>query len=554
MDATGHFIVDLTVGLVAAAAGGYLARLARLTPVLGYLVAGVAIGPFTPGITADAGSLNGLGELGLILLVFSLGLGFAPSELRRVGVAPLVANVAVMGAIGVASYFIAHLFGVRDAFTAALVVPLSSTAVGVALLDTFGLRARFAGQLTVALLVAQDLFAVALLVLASTPADKLTPMGLLWPLVSGIVFVAVAIVLGATVLQRAVKSVVNRAPSELLIPTFTALALVAGWLGHKAGLSYEFGAFVAGAVISEAAGSRTAQAVVGPFRELFVMLFFVALGMALDVHAVMAAWPTILALGAILVAVRLGVWSFAMRLLKFGWGTAVAVAIALLPLGEFNMVLANAAQASGRINGSEFAGLIGATFLSILVASVGAPAWRRPMAALERAAAVPERAVDHEGSEADVVLIGYGRTGRSIASMLREAHLSIAVIERDEALLARAEADGLVAIVGDGTDPLTVDAMISAKTVLVISTVPDSAANAVLAQRMKHRSMRSLVRAERQEDVAALLAAGAVEAIVPESEGALGLGETALRELGVDGAVISGYVVRERSRLREGAR
>ena len=79
MDASGHFLVDLTVGIVAAAAGGYLARLARLTPVLGYLAAGIAIGPFTPGITADPGSLSNLGELGLILLVFSLGLGFAPS-------------------------------------------------------------------------------------------------------------------------------------------------------------------------------------------------------------------------------------------------------------------------------------------------------------------------------------------------------------------------------------------------------------------------------------------------------------------------------------------
>jgi len=228
MDATGHFLVDLTAGVVAAAVGGYLARSARLTPVIGYLVAGVVIGPFTPGITADVGSLSGLGELGLILLVFSLGLGFAPSELRRVGVAPIVANVAAMTVIGIVSYFVAHLFGVRDAITAALVVPLSSTAIGVALLDVLGIRTRFAGQLAVALLIAQDLFAVALLVLASTPPDRLTPAGLLMPLVSSIVFVTVAIVLGATVLHRLVASAVRRATPEQSIPTFTAIALVAG--------------------------------------------------------------------------------------------------------------------------------------------------------------------------------------------------------------------------------------------------------------------------------------------------------------------------------------
>ncbi len=553
MDASGRFLVDLTAGVVGAGAGGYLARLARLTPVLGYLVAGIAIGPFTPGFTADVGSLNGLGELGLILLVFSLGLGFAPSELRRVGLAPILANVGAMAAIGVASYYVAQLFDVRDAFTAALVVPLSSTAIGVALLDVLGLRARFSGQLTVALLIAQDLFAVALLVVAGTPADRLTPLGLLWPLVGSILFVGIAIVLGATVLHRLVKTAVSRAPSELLIPTFTALALVAGWLGHTAGLSYEFGAFVAGAVISEAAGSRTAQAVIGPFRELFVMLFFVALGMALDVRAVLGAWPAVLALGAILIGVRFVVWTGTMRLLKFGWGAAVALGIALVPLGEFNMVLANAAQSAGRIDAREFSGIIGATFLSILVASIAAPLWRRP---LDRSTRAPETVprIERGGVDADVLLIGYGRTGRSIAAMLREAHLEIAVIERDEALHARAQSDGLAAIVGEGTDPLTVDAMISAKTSLVISTIPDSVANAVLARRMQHRNLRALVRAERQEDVGMLLDAGAIDAIVPESEGALGLGETALRQLGVDDGVIAGYVVRERSRQREATR
>ena len=378
MEATGHFLVDLTAGVVAAAAGGYLARLARLTPVIGYLVAGVVIGPFTPGITADVGSLSGLGELGLILLVFSLGLGFAPSELRRVGAAPILANVAAMTAIGIASFFVAHLFGVRDAVTAALVVPLSSTAIGVALLDVLGLRGRFAGRLTIALLIAQDLFAVVLLVFASTPPERLTPIGLLMPLASSVVFVTVAIVLGATVLHRLVAAAVRRGTPEQSIPTFTAIALVAGWLGHKAGLSYEFGAFVAGAVISEAAGRRTAQAVVKPFRELFLMLFFVALGMALDIRAVLAAWPAILALGAILIVVRLGIWTVTMRVLTFAWPAAAGLAIALLPLGEFNMVLANAAQTAGRIDASEFAGLIGATFLSIVVASVAAPFAKRP--------------------------------------------------------------------------------------------------------------------------------------------------------------------------------
>jgi len=208
MDATGHFLVDLTGGVVAAAIGGYLARLARLTPVIGYLVAGVVIGPFTPGITADVGSLSGLGELGLILLVFSLGLGFAPSELRRVGIGPLAANVAAMIAIG---------------------------------------------------------------------------------------------------------------------------------------------------------------------------LFFVALGMALDVRAVLAAWPAVLALGAILIAVRLGVWTATLRLLRFGWPVAAGLAVALLPLGEFNMVLANAARTTGRLDSGEFAGLVGATFLSIVVASAAAPLVRRPL-------------------------------------------------------------------------------------------------------------------------------------------------------------------------------
>jgi CPA2 family monovalent cation:H+ antiporter-2 len=370
---------------VAAGLGAFVAGRLRLSPILGFLVAGIVIGPFTPGYVARSGTIEQLAELGLIFLLFSLGLGFSVSEVRAIGALPVAGNLVVMALIGVVLWAVAAFLHLPHAITLALILTLSSTAIGVALLRQWRLDETRLGRLVVASLVVQDLVAAALLVLVSTPADSLTAIGVLAPLVRAVAFVAVALVAGATVLHRLVVRLLHGAASETLFGAFAALALTSAWLGQLAGLSFEFGAFIAGAVVSEAAGSRMVQSIVEPFRALFLSLFFVAMGMAVDPGLIRTHWIVIVVIGGAFVVVRMLAWGALGRIAGFSAAAATLIGIAMLPLGEFNIALVNAAAAAHRVTRDERGILLGITFLSIGLATIGGSlaASRRALVALE---------------------------------------------------------------------------------------------------------------------------------------------------------------------------
>ena len=246
----------------------------------------------------------------------------------------MAGNLILMGCFAAAAWALGVFFGFAHPITLGLAFTLSSTAIGVALLQGFGLLDKRAGHAAVALLVAQDLVAILILVVTTTPAQTLTPIGAAVPLLKAGIFVTVALVLGATVLHRIVIGFLRRAPADAMVAFCTAVALVAAWVGHVAGLSFEFGAFVAGAVTSEARGSRMVQSIVAPFRELFVMLFFVSIGTLVDVRTVLLYWPAILTIGIVLAIIRFVSWYGLSRLTQQPTGTALALGIALLPLGE----------------------------------------------------------------------------------------------------------------------------------------------------------------------------------------------------------------------------
>ena len=542
------FLADLTATLVAASVLGALARKVGVTPILGYVVAGIAIGPFTPGYHTTSGLLSGLSELGLILLLFSLGLGFSVADLRRISVVPMAGNVVLMSLFCLAAFGLGKLFGFQHPLTLGLTFTLSSTAIGVALLKIFGLLNRRQGHVAVALLVAQDLIAVLILVVSSTPAADLTPAGALIPLLKAGAFVAAALLVGGTILHRVVVTFLRRAPADALIAFCTSVALVAAWLGHAAGLSFELGAFVAGAVTSEAAGSRMVESVVAPFRELFIMIFFVSIGTFVDVGAVVTHWQAIVAIGLALAVARWLGWYGLSLLGGQPSGTAVAMGIAFLPLGEFHVVLANHSFAAHRLDSGEYATVIGATLVTVLLSTLAT-----------RVASPHLRTLDAAGSEArepftedaELLILGYGRVGRTVGTLCKRAGIPFAVIETDVDLVRAAQADGAQARYGDGNDPRVVEQAIAPATRVVLSTVPDTAANAVLARRLSHFTGAHIVaRAQRVGDIRTLRAAGVTTALVPEAEGAYGFAETVLAEFGVSDDRIAALVREHRANDR----
>lgn len=541
------FLADLTVALVAAGILGAIARKLGVTPALGYVVAGIAIGPFTPGYQTATGSLGGLSELGLIFLLFSLGLGFSLSELRGVGVIPMAGNLVLMALFCVAAWGIGRLYGFPHPATFGLAFTLSSTAIGVALLNGFGLLGKRAGHVAVALLVAQDLVAVLILVITTAPSGELTPLGVLVPLLKAAAFVVAALVLGATILHTIVARTLRRAATDSLVAFCTTVALVAAWLGHLAGLSFEFGAFVAGAVTSEAAGSRMVESIVAPFRELFIMIFFVSIGTLVDVKAILVHWPVILTIGLTLSALRCVGWFGLSRVAREPLGTAAGLGVAMLPMGEFNVVLANDSFSAQRLNNAEYATAIGATLLSIVLAAAAAKIASPRLRALDAAS----NAVKPFSNEPTVLILGYGRVGRTVGAICREAGIRFGVVENNPDLVHVAERDGAQVQYGDGADPRVVERLVSPATRVILSTIPDSAANAALARRMSHQTnARIVARARRLADVPALREAGATDVLVPEAEGAYGFAEVVLDQLGVAPDSVTALVREHRSQLQ----
>lgn len=534
MDPTTRFIADVTVALVAGGLAGTGARALRLTPVLGYLFAGMIVGPFTPGYVAHGDSLTGLAQLGLIFLLYSLGLGFSPQQLREAGVRAVVGNVLAMALIAVAVWFIASRLQLQHPWTLALAFTVSSTAVGAALLHVFGLTQARAGRIALSMLIVQDLIAVLLLVITSAPPSELSVTGLILPLLRAALFVIVALVLGSTVLHRFFSVVLLRAGADLPLIIFSAVALAAAWLGHFAGLTYEFGAFVAGAVTSEAAGSRLVQSVVHPFRELFIMLFFVSMGMLVDVGSLGRNLGLVLAIAAVSVIVRFVVWGGVARWLRLPLGTSIALGIVLLPMGEFNIVLGNASLAGGRLDRGELSALVGGAVVSIIAAAIGARIAQPRIASMFGGGA---GAYDGDGA-APVLILGYGRVGRTVAEMLRQAAVEFTVVEHDPALVRSAQARGVAAVYGDAVNPRILAQLITHATRVVLVTMPEPAATAAVTRHVRKTSSeaRVVARAANADEADRLKSQGAADALVPELEGARAFRDAVLQELRKDAA------------------
>jgi CPA2 family monovalent cation:H+ antiporter-2 len=273
------------------------------------------------------------------------------------------------------------------------------------------------------------------------------------------------------------------------------------------------------------------QNIVRPFRELFVMLFFVSMGTLVDVSTVALNWRVLVAVAIVTIVVRWVLWAGVGRVVRLASGSAAAFGIALLPMGEFNIVLGNASFAAGRVNRSELALLVGASMISILASAVAARLADKRLARIGRMGP----SVQPISRGAPVVVIGYGRVGRTAVSMLQQRNVDVVIVEHDPALVRSAQSAGLEAVYGDGGDPHLLDRVISPQTRVVLTSVPDSATNAAIARWLRARSVPAIVaRSERPADVPRLLDAGAAAALVPEVEGARAFGRAVLSALSKD--------------------
>lgn len=549
-------IVNITVVLAVAGLGGWLATLLRQPPVAGYLVAGLMIGPFTPGFTANQETVAALAEVGVIFLMFALGVTFSIKELGRVGRVALWATVlqVVLTLAGSVVLFTFWQGSAVAAFFIGCALVASSSMVMLKTLLDRGEAASGHGRLLLSMAIVQDLLVVLLIVLLplfghqhATGQAANRELSTVLSAVAGTVikvavFIGVGLYLGARVLPVVMSQVSRRRSSELFILTAAVIALGTAVLSAKLGLSAALGAFLAGLMLSESEFDHRVLTEIVPLRDLFATLFFVSVGMLIDLPFIIVHWQLVLGftLGVVLLkmlATLLGVLPFKLRP-----RTAAFTALGMVPIGELNFVLAQVGLSTGSLSADSYKLILATALLTIVLMPTllrAAPWFGQRMAQLpllQRCFDSTAQGVGHVSRlEAHAVVIGFGRVGHCIASGLRARGMPLVVIDSRLTRVREAMAEGIDAIYGSASAANVLQAAAIEHARLVVLALIDHPSTLAVIQQVRNINPHITIaaRAEQAEHEAALRAAGASRVIVPELAGADALLNDTLDLLGM---------------------
>jgi CPA2 family monovalent cation:H+ antiporter-2 len=471
---------------------GFLAAKVRLPPLVGYLVAGVLIGPYTQGYTADVALAGQLAEIGVMLLMFGVGLHFSFDDLLAVkGIAlpGAIAQMVVSTALGTATaMFWGWSFGAGLVFGLALSV--ASTVVLLRALEARGALQSFNGRIAVGWLIVQDLFMVLVLVLLPPLANMSggigTSLGITFLKVG--TFVVLMLVVGRRVFPRVLWLVAKTGSRELFTLCVIAAAVgVAYGAAALFGVSFALGAFFAGMLLGESALSQRAADESLPLRDAFAVLFFVSVGMLFD-PAVLVREP--LGVLAVLAIVMIGnpIAATALVLLfRYPLNTAVTIGASLAQIGEFSFILAGLGRQHGLLpeEGQHLilAGAILSMALNPALFAAVEPAQRWLRARSDAARRLERRAdplaelpvsVDPAQLTGHVAIVGYGRVGRRVADALAERHIPFTIAEENRELVESLRERNVHAVSGDAAEPaVLIQAHVARAAMLVIAT-PDT--------------------------------------------------------------------------------
>ncbi len=513
----------------------------KVSPVLGYLAAGLAIGPHGTGLITAPGEAQLLAEFGVIFLLFAIGLELPWARLmamRRyiigLGFAQVALTSLVIGLIALA-------FGMGSVTALVLggALALSSTAAVLQYLVERGDTTAHYGRASIGVLLFQDLAVVPLLVLLPLLVGARDTGGLVSVLGfaagKAAVVLAVIALLGRFVIRPVFRLIAGTRNPELFAATSIFVALGTGWVTEHAGMSMALGAFLAGLMLADSEYRHQIEADIQPFRGLFLGLFFMAVGMSVDLGLLISDAGTVFGLAAALLA---GKAALLIGLgLAFGLGLTLSTRVGLLlpQCGEFAFVIAGFAVIQGVLP----TGIAQIILLVVAVTMAATPllaaAGRRWSKALERDSAHgADRAEEGDALDGHVVIAGFGRVGRTVAELLAARGVPYVALDLDPARVAECRASGLPVFYGDASRPEVMTAIGAGRARVVAITLdkPGPAERAVEALRHGHPKIAIVARGRDLADLKRLEGAGAT-AVVPEAlEGSLQLGATVLRLTG----------------------
>lgn len=550
------YLSEVVAFLVASVIIVPLARWLKVSPILGYLLIGAAIGPHGLGLVSDAEGVRQLAELGVVFLLFTIALELSFTRLKAMHTYVFGVGALQVALTAIAIGLIAGLWG--NSAKASLVIggalALSSTAIVVQLLvERQAIATRF-GRVTFGTLLFQDLAAVPLLVLVQLfGAEAGEP---LWSVVAGALgrglAAVVIIVIAGRYLCRHLFRVVAWTKSADVFMAMTLLAILATALGTaKAGLSMALGAFLAGLLLAETEFRHQIEADIKPFRGLLLGLFFISVGMGIDFSFVTGKlhWLALSVLG--LLALKGALAATAVLVSGLGRDVALRSALLLAGSGEFAFVILNTAALQGVIalEIAQFMTLVaGLSMLTIPLLDLAGSAIGRVLTRREARAALDQAAEEIGDLEGHVVVAGYGRVGQTVARILREQHIPYVALDLDANKTVQHWLAHEPVFFGDAARADVLEQVGIARASAVVITVDDFdvTAHALATIRRHWPSLPVFVRAR---DAAHRLELSALKpaAVVPETlEGSLQLSGQVLQALGTPAEVVNTLLERIR--------
>lgn len=557
----------ITMAILTAFIGGYFARKLNLPSLVGYLLAGLAIGPFTPGYVADTHAASQLAEMGVIFMMFGVGLHFSLKDLwgvRRIAIPGALLQMTFATLLGLG---LSQLWGwsINAGLVLGLAVSIASTVVLLRGLSDNGLLNTEHGKVAVGWLVLEDLATVAILVLlpALVTGGENPVESIALALLKTGLFVLIMLFVGARFMPWLLTQIAHTRSRELFILAVVALALGTAFTAYELfGVSLALGAFLAGVVVGESDISHQVGAEIVPFRDVFTVLFFVSVGMLVNPDVVRANVGHVLALTGLIVIGK-GVLTLLLGLVLPASGrTLIVVAAGLSQIGEFSFIVGQAGVSLELISQDQYGLILAGALVSIIVNPLLFRAiphverviqktpilWRRLELGGPTPISLHEQVADH------VVIVGYGRVGKHIGRVLERLGLPFLVVEQDAEYAAQIQESGVKTLLGDAANSeiLTHSGLERARALVV--TVPNetTAELVVAAAHDFAPNLPIIARAGTGSGVKRLAKLGATHVIHPELEGGLEIVRHTLLTLGYPMGQIQPYVDAVRRDAYEG--
>ena len=541
----------LAIALSLAFLAGILAKKFRQPVVVGYLVAGLFLSPIAASFSFPYEFIETLSEIGLAFLLFTLGLELSFDHLKQVG--KMVVLGAVLQIMLILFLGLVFLPWLGFSFTAALFLAagfaLSSTAIVVKILVDKEHINTLEGQILLGWLLVQDLAVLPMvIILPALGQETVAPLGLFLSLIKAGIFLSLIFFVGKKIMPWIIKKLADLQSREIFLLAAVAFCLLIASLTNFVGLSFSLGAFLAGLILTGADESQTVFVEIRPLRDFFSALFFLSLGLLINLPFLVSNLPLVLLLSVSIILVKFLLVFLILFFLRFHLKTVVICALSLIQVGEFAFVLSRLGLHEGLININTHSLVVSVALITIFVTPFLIASQNRfylwfhsfvkrifPNLVLPKAKNLSLPFGHREGLKNHIIICGYGRVGSWLGKALIDLKKDFLIIDYNHRLITRLRDQGLPVLYGDPTDQEILKEARVDQAQLVALTIPDVEGAQLVTRlcRNLNPKIRILARAHRQADKQRLFEAGVEEVVLPEQEAALILVKKLLKLLTV---------------------